>query len=225
MSESAANPSRSLSPKLLRWIGLGVAVLVLWILLPPFRIVSLDEKGKVPQRGQQTAAFEPAAFVAEFWREKLVPSMDEATPLEALLRSVEADPAAAKEQFARQAGEGGIAYYFAGGQGTVVDLKGRRAVLDTAGGKISLLVAPPVFGNLVRDGTGLLNVNDFRGLEEYNAISAVLNQKIENEVMSDLKDRVVVGAKLAFVGCAKAPDAVGEGPALEFIPLRVESAK
>ncbi len=211
------------SSKLTRSAVAALVVIAFWILFPPFRIVQLNDGGENSSAGRRlTKAFDPASFVDDFWRETLEPAMDSATPLVELVGAVARDPAAAENRFGRQAGEGAIIYYFSGGEGKVVEIKARRAIIEVAGEKVSLLIAGPVFGNAVRDGAGLLSVNKLPGLDEYNAIAAALNARIENEVLPPLKEIVQVGARISFVACAKAPNSVGDGPMLEFIPMRVE---
>jgi len=216
--------SSRVMPKYLRWLGGLLVVAVLWILFPPFSIVRLDENGQMPS-SVDDVEFDVADFVSGFWQDVLEPSFDEATELSSLLAAVKGDPGNSRNVHGRRAGEGAMVYYYAKGEATVVELKGRKAILEVDGEQVRLVIAPPVFGNTVRDGTGLLGVNDFDGLEEFNEVSAVLNQKVETEVMASLKGSVQVGARLSFVGCSKAPESVGDGPLLEFIPFRVEIAK
>ena len=207
-------------PRLLRWMGGTAFVVVLWIMVPPFRIVWLDESGQRPQQEGVAPTFDPIGFVDTFWEEKLMPKLGDATELDQLLPLLAEDPLAAKETF----GVHDSRYYFAKGEGRVEAVEGRRALLSVAGESVSLLIAPPVFGNTVRDGTGLLSVNDFSGLEAFNAVSALLNEKVETEVMPSLSETLRAGAAVSFTGCAKAPEAVGDGALLEFIPLQVEVA-
>lgn len=199
-----------------------MVLVIFWILLPPFRVVSLDGNGQMPKAAGESVAFDALDFSQRYWLETLEPSFGEATDLLELVEAVSSDAEKARTRFGRQTGEGAAVYYFAGGEGIVRSLKGRRATLDVQGVQVTLLVAGPVFGNTVRDGTGLLNVNELPGLEEFNAVSAELNKKVEGEVMPPLKDIVQVGVRLSFVGCSKAPESLGAGPVLEFTPLRVE---
>jgi len=207
-----------------RWSGLVVMIAILWLLLPPFKVVSLDEQGHIPKDVEEVV-FDASAYVELFWSESLAPHMSEASDLQGLSQTVLADLSAAKEKYGNQRAEGAAVYFFAKGEGIVRELEGRRATLDVDGVLVNLLIFPPVFGNTVRDSTGLLDVNDFPGLEEFNAVSAALNKKVENDIMPFLKERAQVGTNISFVGCGKAPRSLGEGPALEFIPLRTEVIK
>ncbi|MDQ8187658.1 DUF2291 family protein [Pelagicoccus sp. SDUM812002] len=218
---SSAHSSALFSSPAIRWGGVALLVVVFWIVFPPFRIVSLDESGKAPAKGDESEVFDPAGFVDRFWEDRLEPNLGEAMKVEELLAALVVDPLEARKRY----GLYDSRYYFAQGSGDVVEIKGRKAMLEVEGRIISLLIASPVFGNTVRDGTGLLSVNDFSGLEAFNAVSAVLNTKVETEVMPSLQESVKVGATVSFVGCAKAPETLGEGALLEFVPLQVEVSR
>lgn len=196
-------------------------VVVLWIIFPPFRIVKLDESGRMPQEGGHVQAFDPVAFVNDFWEQRLVAELRNATDLDTLLPLLVDDPLEARKSY----GVHNARYYFAKGEGRVESVENRRATLKVGDARVSLLIAPPVFGNTVRDGTGLLSVNDFSGLEAFNAVSAVLNDKVEKEIMPPLATSVLVGRTVSFVACAKAPETVGDGALLSFVPLQVEVAQ
>jgi predicted lipoprotein len=80
----------------------------------------------------------------------------------------------------------------------------------------------PVFGNTVRDGCGLLDVNAFPGLEEFNALSAELNALVERNVLPALKAGANVGATVRFAGCAEAPESAPDAgePLLLIVPIQ-----
>ena len=45
-----------------------------------------------------------------------------------------------------------------------------------------------VFGDAIRDGTGLLNASDYPNSQDFNDISAALNHLVETRVLPDLRD-------------------------------------
>jgi predicted lipoprotein len=78
-----------------------------------------------------------------------------------------------------------------------------------------------VFGNVVRDASGLLDPGEFSNSQHLNAISAQLNRIVEQRVIPRIKELSVVGQKIQFVGCAEAPDDGRDMPLLKVIPLDV----
>jgi predicted lipoprotein len=141
--------------------------------------------------------------------------------------AVRRDPVAAAKQHAHQVGIGGTAYYFVRGRGWIEAVETNRIVvaIDGADGVRVALRVGPLFGNAVRDGIGLLDVNDFPGLQEFNALAAELNRLVETRVFPEWRARAQTGATVEFAGVAEAPESVEPGPVLSLVPLPVAGPK
>lgn len=220
MTNSTTSNSRR-GPSAWPWIVAGVAFVGLLVVFPPFRVVSRQASAA----GAATAAagaFDPAAYVAEFWTSRLQSAAASAPELRPLLAALRRDPAAAVRQHGHRVGLGNAAYFFARGTGRVTAVERSRLLLEVDGAVVALRTGP-VFGNVVRDGTGLLEVNQAPGLAEFNALSAELNRLVEERVQPALKTGVAVGATVTFAGCAEAPESLpAAGPVLTFIPVHAE---
>lgn len=221
-SSNVAAPARR-RPAWPGW-GAGLALIGVLVVYPPFRVVSLSAPAAgVTATGSAAApgAFEPAAFASNFWQQQLQPAAREAPAVAPVLAVLRADPAAAAKVHGHRVGLGSAAYYFARGAGRVTAVERGRLLIDLGGGTVALRTGP-VFGNVVRDGCGLLEVNQVPGLAEFNAISAELNRLVEERVQPALKS-AAVGATVEFAGCAEAPEAASpDGPLVTFIPVFAE---
>lgn len=197
-------------------------MVLLFVLYPPFQVVSKRAAASAATAVSATA-FDPAAFAAEFWIAKLLPAAARAPELAPVLADLRRDPAAARQKHGRRVGLGNAAYYFARGTGRVTAVERSRLLVEIDGAVVAVRTGP-VFGNVVRDGCGLLEVNQVPGLAEFNALSAELNRFVEQQVQPALKTGVAVGATLAFAGCAEAPETLpaAGAPLLTFIPLQAE---
>lgn len=217
---SVRSPARLRTPVWL-WVVSSLVFIGVMVAWPPFRIVSRSK----PREGKALSsaeAFEPTRFAEKFWSEKLQPAGARATDLDILIPSLRQDYAAALKSNAHQAGVGGAAYFFVRGSGKVVAVERSRLILEIANQTIALRTGP-VFGNTVRDGCGLIELNEAPGLAEFNALSAELNRLVETRVQPQLKD-VAVGATVRFVGCAEAPESLPtQGPWLTVIPTQAET--
>lgn len=195
----------------------AAALVALLVVYPPIRVVSTKTAP-----GSVAGVFDPAAFAAQFWTDRLQPAADRAPDLKLVLVELRRDPAAAARAHGRRVGVGGPAYYFARGAGRVVAVERGRLLIEIDGAVVAVRTGP-VFGNVVRDGCGLLEVNQAPGLAEFNAVSAELNRLVEQEVQPAVQTGVAVGARVTFAGCAEAPEALPPAgtPLLTFIPLQV----
>lgn len=198
----------------------GLAVLALLVIYPPLRIVSRTTATPAVAPGE-AVAFEPVAFAAQFWSGRLQPAAVQAPSAAPLLAALRRDPVAAATAHARRVGLGSAAYYFVRGSGRIVAVERSRLLVEIDGAVVALRTGP-VFGNIVRDGCGLLEVNQVPGLAEFNALSAELNRLVEARVQPALKS-AAAGATVTFAGCAEAPESLpGDGPLLTFIPVQAE---
>jgi len=218
---SAAPPSAR--PRLPWPVGVALVVLIgLLMAYPPFRVVS--QHARAEAAGAAAAqAYDPVAFAATFWETKLLPAARGAPALAPLLADLRRDPAVAIDRHGRRVGLGSAAYFFARGTGRVTAVERSRLLVEVDGVLLAVRTGP-VFGNVVRDGCGLLELNQAPGLTEFNLLSAELNRLVEARVQPPLRASVAVGATLTFAGCAEAPEALpaAGAPLLTFVPLEAE---
>lgn len=209
-----------------RWIAPVLGAVVLFAVFPPVRCVRLGPDGRpAADADARPDVFDPAAFATEFWTQTLQPAAARAPELAPIVLAVRADPLAAAKQHGHKVGEGTTWYYFARGSGRVTAIERNRLLLevDGASGTTVALRTGPVFGNAVRDGCGLLELNRVPGLAEFNAVSAELNHRVEQEVQPILRAGAEVGSRVTFAGCAEAPESArSSGPLLVFVPVQVE---
>jgi predicted lipoprotein len=196
-------------------VAAGAAALTYF--LPLFHVVPLSQSG-------QRADFEPAAFVDRFWTEELIPGAALAVDATELVAALREDRQSARETHGRSVGLGGVYYYFVAGSGRVVSVEKDSVGLALRDGQDQvevLLEAGNIFGNAVRDGTGLLDANDFPNSQDFNALSSEINRRIEEQVLPVLRT-VAVGASIRFVGCAEIMDEETDLHPLRVVPFMAE---
>lgn len=214
----APSPSRSIV-----WPGLVAAMglVALLVAFPPFRVVA-KKSAEQTTAGDAAIAFDPVSFVAGWWHDQLLPAAGRAPGAGPLLADLRRDPAVAAQRHAHRVGLGNATYYFVRGSGRVTAVERSRLLVEIDGAVVAVRTGP-VFGNVVRDGCGLLEVNQVPGLAEFNALSGEINRVIEERVQPPLKAGVAVGATLSFAGCVEAPESLPpSGPLLTFIPIVAE---
>jgi predicted lipoprotein len=193
---------------------------LLW-LFPLFHIVRLD--GGEHATGQTT--FNAADFAQSFWTDQLTPWLNRPWDnSEQFFAEYRRSPQAAREKHGRKVGVSRSRLFVLRGSGTIasVDSKGVVVKLDHDGGDTEIILQTGLlFGNTVRDATGLLDASDFPNSQHFNAVSTELNRLVETNVIAKLKELVSPGRKIQFVGCAQLSDAAATRP-LKIIPLQVQ---
>lgn len=204
---------------------LGGVVIFGWT-LPLFHMVSLKPPtSNAPSLSAGSASFDAKALAAKLWKTDLPAATRHAVELSALVGLLKENPEAAKTKFAKSAGLG-TAYYFVRGGGKVIahERNHLRIALDAADADIVALRIGAIFGNSVRDGCGVLDVNSFPGLQEFNELSAELNALVEKNVLPALRDKAIIGATVVFAGCAETPESAADAdePLLTIVPVQAE---
>jgi predicted lipoprotein len=204
-----------------RWlIAVAIAMGICWR-FPLFHAVPL----KTAVSEKTAATFDPVEFTEAFWTNQLLPSLAKAVKAETLLPAIQANAAAAKTDYSHSVGMGESYFYFLSGTGRVVAVSDDEASLtmnDNSANAEILLQTGLVFGNALRDGTGLLNINDYPNSQDFNGISEALNHIVETRVLPKLHDQAKVGAKIFFVGCAEVDDESTDLKPLKVIPIQTK---
>ncbi|HEY1490822.1 MAG TPA: DUF2291 family protein [Verrucomicrobiae bacterium] len=208
--------------RVVRWIiALAVAASVCWV-FPLFHVVPLQAA-----RAQKAAAtFDPAQFAETFWTNQLVPALDKTVKADVLLAAIQTDPAAAKKKFSRSVGFTDTYFYFLSGTGRVVGVSDDEVSLAITPGATNAevtLLSGLIFGDAVRDGTGLLNAGGYPNSQDFNDISAALDHLVETRVLPGLRQQAKLGAQISFAGCAEVDDETMDLKPLKVIPIQTKS--
>ena len=193
---------------------------VFWF-FPAYHIVSL----KQAKAAKELGVFNPADFAAKFWRERLTPSLNHAADAQSVLDALAKDPKAAATNYGRTVGMSDTVYYLLRGTGTVVSVEGKGVgvSLHGASGEADLLLKTGLlFGNTVRDATGLLTASEFPNSQEFNDVSTELNRIVESQIIPSLRTNAATGRALRFVVCAEISEDEAGGRPLKVIPIRAE---
>ena len=213
-------PSKPWRGRAVRWAIGGVAAAALCYTFPLFHVVRLT----AAPAPTGITAFQPEAYARKFWDERLIGSAMHADDAALVLADIRRDPVAAGKKHARSVGLGGPYYYFISGSGWVVAAEKRTLgiSLEAAGTKAEVMIETgEIFGNGIRDGTGLLSVDAFPDSRNFNALSAELNNLVESRILPALRG-AAVGARVRFAGIAEVAGDEPGGEPLRIVPIVAE---
>jgi predicted lipoprotein len=195
---------------------IAIAALVVWK-YPLFHIVRID--GPAAANGVET--FNAAQFADKLWRERLVPSLANAVTAEAFVESFKSDPKEVRTRLGRSVGISRKTLYVVQAGGTIVSAdKNAVGIATKEGGEADIfLQTGPLFGNAVRDCSGLVRPGEFANSQHFNEISAELNRIVEMRVIEPLKRRAKVGQRIHVVGSVELADDTTELKQLPIVPL------
>ncbi|UCG59356.1 MAG: DUF2291 family protein [Phycisphaerales bacterium] len=177
------------------------------------------------RQAQEQKAFDPAEFAKDFWNNRLQRNLDRATDARMLLDALDADVEEANSKYGRRLGLAGSYYHLLAGRGTVVSI-GQDGVLLSMRAPESepeiMIITRNIYGNAIRDASGLINVSDFPNSRDFNNISEQINKIVMNEVLPAFRQEVKEAVTVRFVGAAEIKQDQGQIRCLPIVPILLE---
>jgi predicted lipoprotein len=202
-------------------------ILAIVVLYNSVYFMKLDEV----KASSQSKDFDAARYAREFWNNKLMANLNKAVELTALFDQLSLDEDGAFDTHSHALGIGNLRYFLVSSRGTVksVDDDAITVALDGGKAKTHVTIATEfIFGNAVRDATGLINIDEFENTMDFNNVSAEINSIIRKDVLPALKKDVVEGDILEFTGAIELNRENFDLLSVEVVPVRavrIQSAK
>jgi predicted lipoprotein len=157
----------------------------------------------------------------------LNPALDAAHDAASVLKAIREAPLVAREKFGRKVGVSRTRLILLRGNGKVVshDKKGIGVALDRDKTEPDIILQTGLlFGNTVRDVSGLIDASSFANSQHFNEVSTELNRIVETHVLPKLKEPFVsLNRHIEFVGCVEIQDEARVEPPLTIVPLDVRA--
>jgi len=172
-----------------------------------------------------TTNFDAVAYAKSLWSEKLPAKLDSAIELTNLIRAVEQNPSNAFTSFSNALGIGNYRYSLVRAAGTATIINEDEILLSIEHADsflITRLATEYIYGNAVRDASGLVDIKDFTNTTDLNNISEQLNKTIRLEVLPPFKKQVKQGNKIEVVAAVELNKAHINFSDLELIPVRLK---
>jgi predicted lipoprotein len=176
------------------------------------------------RRQSSDAGFDAAAYVDALWSGPLLETVHHAVDASELLAAFRRDSADTAARFGHRLGLGGASFYFVQGRGKIVAVEDDAIAITLSNENSSdaIIELGPVFGNAIRDGSGLLDVSDFANAQNFNELSTEINRRVEEQVLPVLQESAAVGREVRFAGGAEVADSAGIPSSLVVVPVIIE---
>ena len=166
--------------------------------------------------------FNADAYAQTFWSNKLIPNLNKAIDLNQLTALLSNDAEKTFDSYSHALGIGNLRYFLVKGKGTITSINQDDIAVSLDSSKQSITVATEyIFGNAVRDATGLININEFNNTMDFNNISAELNKIIREKVLPPLKQKAKKGNIIEFTGAVELNKEHLNLSNIEVIPVRI----
>jgi len=170
--------------------------------------------------------FNAAAYAQTFWTAQLIPNLDKAIDITQLTTMLSTNASKTFDTYSHALGIGNLRYFLVKGEGTIASVNEDDVSIllqpDTSR-QILTLATEYIFGNAIRDATGLVNVNDFTNTMDFNNVSAELNKIIRERVLPPFKQQAKKGDKVEFTGAIELNKEHLDISKIEVMPVAIMS--
>lgn len=166
--------------------------------------------------------FDAEDYAEKLWEDNLPAAIASAIDITKLLDEFQNNHELAFTQHGKKLGISKTWYFLVSGSGTInaVNEESTEVLLDN--GKQIQLATSFIFGNAVRDGSGLVNIDDFINMTDFNNVSIALNKKVRDEIIPKLVSGSELGERINFSGAIEMNEETPMDNNVRIIPVFVE---
>ena len=176
-------------------------ILLLVILFLAYNSVYFKKLDEVKSVAVNT--FDARKYAQTFWKDKLTPGLNRAIELSTLLHMLKATPPEAFDKYSHALGIGNIRFFLVKGEGEIIATNENDVSVLIKSDSLQVpvkIITEYVFGNAVRDGSGLIDINEFTNMTDFNGISEELNAIVRQKVLPAFKAGAKKGRRVQFKG-------------------------
>jgi len=154
--------------------------------------------------------------------------MDSAIELTNLITVIQTSPVEAFSKYSNAIGIGNYRYSLVRATGTVAVINEDDIIIQVSHADSLMtirLVTEYVYGNALRDASGLVDIKDFTNTADLNNISEELNKTVRISVLPEFKKQVKQGDKIEVTGAVEFNKEHINFKDMELIPARIKILK
>ena len=193
---------------------LGIIVLLL-VLFFSVKVENLDKY----KAENSTVKFDAQLYTEEIWNTKLPACAENASEISEVFKALNDDPKAALEKFGRKLGISSTYYLVLKGGGTIEYVEQEFIVVSINNALKVKIATDFIFGNAVRDGSGVVNIDEFINMTDFNNVSVAINKMIKEKLVLPLKTDASAGMNLKFAGAIEIKEDKIDLNTVRIIPI------
>jgi predicted lipoprotein len=169
--------------------------------------------------------FDAVIFSKKLWTEKLPARISSAVDLATFIKAAQTNPANAFSKYSNALGIGNYRYALIKAEGVVTIINEDDITLQVKLDDSLMtvrLATEFIYGNAIRDASGLVDVKNFPNTMDLNNISEELNKMVRKNVLPSFKTAVKKGDKLIVTGAIEIHKEHIKWNELEIIPVQLQ---
>ena len=169
--------------------------------------------------------FDAVAYARNYLNNKLPAALNNAIEINTLTALLKTEPQKTFEKYSHALGIGNIRYFLVKGQGEITNIEDDATsvlVKNDTTGQVVKIATEYVFGNAIRDASGLININEFNNTMDFNNVSAEINKIVRTEVLPPFKAQAKKGDRMDFTGAIELNQVHLKLDNIEVVPITLK---
>lgn len=202
--------------------GIKYAITIVVIVFVAYNSVYFKKLSEVKAAAR---TFDAAAYAQNLLNKQLPDVEAKAPDIDEVLAQLKTDPSKVLEKYGKALAIGNTRYLLVKGKGSITGVEESDVQLMTSGKNDLQIATEYIFGNAVRDASGLVNLNDFNNTLDLNNISSEVNKIIRNRIVPPFRQTVKQGNEVEFIGAITLNSEHLNTDDLEVIPVSLKIVK
>lgn len=177
------------------------------------------------QANEKQGGFDATLFAQELWKSKLPRKITEAVDLSVFSKALTTDTAKTLDRYTHAMAIGNYRYCLVAASGIVTGITEDEVMIQVTQDHSFLnarIATEFIYGNAIRDASGLLQIQDFSNTTDLNKLSEALNGIVRATVVPSFKQQVKKGSRVSVVGAVELNKEHLVLTNLEIIPVSVK---
>ena len=177
------------------------------------------------RKSNAAVSFDAVGFSKKLWEEKMPAKLDSAIDLSQLITAIDKESETAINKYTNALAIGNYRYALVKLDAIVMDVKKDEVMLLMKHNDSLIIVnlaTEFIYGNAIRDASGLVQVKDFPNTTDLNGISEELNKIIRTSVLPAFKTSVKIGDKINVVAAVELNKEHIHWDSIELLPVRIQ---
>lgn len=165
--------------------------------------------------------FDADVYANNVWENNIPLIAQQAPGLTIVMNRLESEPDQAFSEYGKKLGISKTWYFMVKGVGTLESVDDEALWIKIEDDRHIQLATSFIFGNAVREGSGVVNIDDFINMTDFNNVSVALNKRVKTEIIPILKNNLLPGQQLSFAGVFEFNEDSGSLTDIRIIPVSV----
>lgn len=197
-------------------VAIGVAVVALCLYFSVYFENLTQRRAEL-----ESKIFNPEQILDRFWNEDLDRIFEEALEWTVFDRMLLENPSELLEKHGKTLGIGAAYSFVVQGEAVVGQLEEEKVNLTPFSRNRYALQSGFVFGNTVREASGVFPIDDFENTMDFNIISSEINTHIVREVIAPVVGGLSSGTRVSFYGAIDVNPKKLSVNEYDIIPLQI----